>query len=711
MSSGDGRPRGWGRPEGAGQGTHAAAAPDAAADAAAAAAASDAADAADAAAASDVGAEAADEEARYQALQALGPGAPGAWELLGEGLHDASWRVRRAAAGGFVRMGEPERAARLLAAVLTEEGETGARNAAAEGLVLLGHHALPTVLALLGHPDAGQRKFAADILGQVGLREAEGPLVGALTDGDPNVRGAAAEALGRVGGGRATAALGALLAGGDPPLQLAALEGLASLGAPPPAADLLPLLSRPLLRRSALRLLALTGEPAAAGPACRLLAEAPALASECLGVLGGLEARAPAAERPALEEAVRAALSSAPPRDTLVPLLAAALVGPSEGAARGAALVARLLGLEALAPALASCVHGDALDASLLAALEALGPRGAARLLASLEGLPAHGRERAAQVVPGLTREEHLPELVRLAREGSSEAAALALRALGASGAAEALAPLLDLLSCPPLDAHAARALVALAERRPEEVREALAARQDAPLTPGGVAVRARLLGPGALGVLRRALREASVEVRASAAAVAGELGEAGGAELARLALADEEPSVRTGVARGLARLGRERGAPLVSVALGDHDVRVRLAAVEAAGQLGASEHRAPLAALVAHPEARVASAAVRALGRADWLDGALLARAAAHPDPEVVKEALTAGAHLPGAEALAAGLLSHGRWDVRAAAARLLTAQGGAGAMAAVEGALGRETDGLVRGLLEAARRRLGAP
>jgi HEAT repeat protein len=171
---------------------------------------------------------------------------------------------------------------------------------------------------------------------------------------------------------------------------------------------------------------------------------------------------------------------------------------------------------------------------------------------------------------------------------------------------------------------------------------------------------------------------------------------------------------VRQSAVRGLARLPAGDAEALLAVAFEDPNALVRLEAIEVAGRVGARGRAEALVALLAHPDARTAAAAVRALGRMEWLTPELLARAAAHADAEVVKDALVAGAHLPGMEALAGQLLAHPRWDVRAAAARLLTSRAAPATLApatlaAVEAALARETDGLVRGVLEEARLRLG--
>ncbi|HEX8536201.1 MAG TPA: HEAT repeat domain-containing protein, partial [Cystobacter sp.] len=168
------------------------------------------------------------EEVRYRALLSLDVSRPEAREALVTGLHDESWRVRRAAADGLVRLPDRRAVVERLIAVLGERDETGARNAAAEALSGMGTTAVMPLVRLLGHVDPDLRKFAADILGQLALPEAEGALVAVLLeDADLNVRVAAAEALGRVGGRGASFALERVLSNPEPLLRLSALESLA----------------------------------------------------------------------------------------------------------------------------------------------------------------------------------------------------------------------------------------------------------------------------------------------------------------------------------------------------------------------------------------------------------------------------------------------------------------------------------------------------
>ncbi|MDX2011796.1 MAG: HEAT repeat domain-containing protein, partial [Myxococcaceae bacterium] len=192
-------------------------------------------------------------EGRYRTVAELSAG-PGAVPELIEALFDESWRVRRLAAERLGTLGAQDELVGLLLEVLTRRGQPGARNAAATALSHLGGVAVAPLVRLLRDVDPDQRKFAADILGELGLEAASPALIDALTDADPNVRVASAEALGKTGGPLARAALEALLARTDPLLQVSALEALTVLDAPPLPA-LVPLVAHPLTRRSAWRLM------------------------------------------------------------------------------------------------------------------------------------------------------------------------------------------------------------------------------------------------------------------------------------------------------------------------------------------------------------------------------------------------------------------------------------------------------------------------
>ncbi|MBX5482314.1 MAG: HEAT repeat domain-containing protein, partial [Myxococcaceae bacterium] len=192
--------------------------------------------------------------------------------------------------------------------------------------------------------------------------------------------------------------------------------------------------------------------------------------------------------------------------------------------------------------------------------------------------------------------------------------------------------------------------------------------------------------------------------LRAAAAEAAGEAGGEGMSELVRLALSDESVQVRAAAARVLGRLSAEEAVPLIRVALADEEAEIVAAAIEAAADARAPELAPRLRELVGASDSLTAIRALRALAQLGELDAPTFTRAVAHADPEVVREALIAGAALPEAEAHGRALLSHPRWDLRATAARVLASSGGAGAAEAVARALEREPDALVREALEEA-------
>lgn len=641
--------------------------------------------------------EPASEEARYQALLALPGEAPQALEALVAGLHDESWRVRRAAAEGFGRLPERMPAVERLVAVLGERGETGARNAAAEALVGLGQDSVGPLLRLLGHADPDQRKFAADILGQLAQPEAEPALVQVLAaDADVNVRVAAAEALGRLGGEAAVRVLEQVLH--TPPLllRLAALEALVALRRPPPLPELVPLLAEPRLRRGAYRALGLIPEVAATELACRGLASPVRSVREAaLGALGEQARLAEPARRVELEECVREALLGLPQALAYVEQGLEA----EEVAVRAGALVAAAALREAqLAPAVAEVAREPRLLPEVLRTLSRLGPEAGRALLVSVGYLSLPARVAAGQALMELVRPVDVPALVAMLGWGEPALQELALRALGRTRSPEAVGPLVERLGDELLAPVAARALVTLATSCLGPVCQALEevlARGGAPAAVGALA---RVCGDHCLPLLRRTAREASPELRAAAVEAVAELEPQGGLELARSCLVDEAACVRAAAVRVLGRLAGPTAGTLLARALQDEEEPVRLAAVEALGECGAREHSAELAPWVAHPEGGVALRAVQALGLMGALTPELLRRAAAHADPEVVKSALQAGTTLPQGLALAVELLGHAAWDVRMAAARVLGEHGTPECLGAARRALEQEVDALAR-------------
>ncbi|NTX16734.1 HEAT repeat domain-containing protein [Myxococcus sp. CA056] len=646
------------------------------------------------------------EEERYRALQELDPRGEGILDVLLTGLHDESWRVRHAAAEGLQRLAAPEDVALRLVGVLGERGETGARNAAAEALVGLGLPALRPLVKLLGHADPDQRKFAADILGQLGLHVAEAPLVQALEDPDLNVRVAVSEALGRVGSEHGARALERLLGDPEPLLRLSALEGLVLLRRPPPLPVVVALLDDARLRRSAFRALGLIPQVAATERLCLGLESATRSVREAaLAALGTQASLVEPARRCELEAVIRAALRRLP---DAVARLAQALESEDVTVRAGALLAVAALGEASLAVPVAEAAREDRLLRDVLSTLGRLGAEGGRTLLAAMSDLSAPARAAAAEALVDLVDATSVTPLCALLEWAEDDLRGVVVRALGRTRSSEAAGPLVDLLRDSVTAGAATRALGVLAGSCRGAVLAALEDAVARRATPVAVAALGRVGGAPALPSLRKLARDVDPRWRAAAVEVAGEVDGGVGRELARAALADEAAPVRAAGARAMGRLGGTEAGALLRSALQDEESSVRRAAVEAVGESGAMDRVTELEPLVRHPDGALAVAAVRALSRLGRVGERVLREASGHPDAEVVKAVLSAGAVSREGVSLAVSLLEHPHWDVRAAAARVLGDSGGPECLGPTQRALEAESDVLARQALSDAVERL---
>ena len=646
----------------------------------------------------------AEAEARYRALDELPVGSSAIPSLL-FALRDESWRVRRLAAE---RLGAHEvtpETMQQLVGMLGQRDDTGARNAAAAVLSQLGAAALPSIVTLLTHADPDQRKFAADILGSLRLAEAVGPLVSALQDSDPNVRTAAAEALGHVGGPEARRALEKLLVSRDVLLRVCALEGLSELRLPVPLPMLVPLLTDPLTRRSAWRLLGHVHHPTASMLTVRALAarESRDSALVSIGASG-----APLSNE--TEGELRIALR---PVGDVISWLEGALISPDEELHLGAILVARALGDPLLALAIAGSVRGGRDGEVALQTLLRLGLPGARALLSSIEALadlPAEARAVAADAIVRLAEPPLCDALIALMDSGDPELAELGARALGRTRTREAIAPLVRSFGDDTLAVHAWRSLVHLAQTWPDEVRSALAPLVAGQLRPHAVRAWGEIMGPRAHDVIKRALHDPDETVRA-AAAEASLFTPKDTVVVLQAALMDESALVRRAATRTVGRVAPVDGRPLLARTLKDADATVLALACASAGELGHIGGAARLDELSRHADAGVALAALEGLALMGRLSDELLLRAAGHADAEVLKLAFGLGADRPLLLDKAVAALLHPRWDVRVAAARLLAVSAGREALAPLQDAVAREiADGVAHELLTEAVETLAA-
>jgi HEAT repeat protein len=670
-----------------------------------------------------------EEEVRYRAASELDASDADQRELLLSLLGDPSWRVRSAAVERLVTTGKVADVLPPLLGSLSGGSSVGVGDAAGVALTRLGEAAVLPLVSRLDGPDADLRQAAAHVLGSIGDRRAVAPLAARLADPDPNVRAAAMEAMGKIGGPEAGDTLLAAMDSDDQTLRLSAVEALLSMRVCPPAARLEPLLADRAVRRPVYRVLGYCDEPEAAPLLARGLTESSKGAREAaLAGIGMQRTRRPAGDLKHLAAAVRGAAAAGA---ALGPC-AEALSAEDVAVAVGALSVLGWAGSVSDVGAMLRLAEDDRLRPFVEESLESL-PRGQPlrdAAAAALEDQGPFGRITALALLSRLGSPAALEALVREASDPNGYLQAEAIAALGLLSDARAVGPLVALLGddAPAVSGIAATALVRIGQESPGTCAVALTSLRDR-FKSSPSASLLRVLGTlGSaedLPRFRAGLRRPAVVQRMAAAGAISSLAQRGmvvGDEVPELvgALADGAWSVRAAAARAfveLARVGASRRSPLSAEAtealtkgLGDPEPAVRAAAVDALGATGQPEQARPIAALARAPEVPpvVMLAALRALVQLGQAPPDVVSRAAVHPDPEVVKEAVAAAARLPGpdGEALLRQAAENPRWDVRQAAARAMLDRGDPALREAAAALAARETDPLVaRAFAEAAQ------
>jgi HEAT repeat protein len=653
-----------------------------------------------------------DEEDRRRALADIPEGwTAGTLAVLIDAMGDPSWRVRKDAVARIARWPDPDGAVPMLIATLVDDSNVGLRNAAVEALAAIGR---PSVGPLGTALEAGgdHRKFLIDALGAIGDRSAVNVLVRRLDDPDENVRAAAAEALGNLGGADAVSALRKRLSGADLLGRLAAIEALNRLGAQVPVAELLPMLSQPILRRAVLEALGHSGD----------LAALPMLAEGIVDRTRGVrEASAVAlcalhagqkdeGLRSAIEDAVRARSSVA--MEGLIFAVSADAVGVRRAAVS-------VLGWgrwpEAL-PRLVDALRDEEIHDATRGAIVAYGAAAVEPLSQLVREAGQELRSEIIGIFPRLGAEAGSPRvtalLTRALDDEDPAAAAAAARALGEVGGKEALGALFHALGRTDdvqVPQAASVALGKLGRRFYDEVRMLIGARG---LETGVSGVfLCRVLGmlgraedrPLLLGALKTdtpALRRAAVE----ALGVLGPASES--REALSYALADEDAHVRASAAEALGSLGDPEAVLALVHATSDDVESVRIAATRALGALGDRRAAPALREMLRAQTGILTVHAVESLGRlrpgTDGDPEEVFLEILSHKDPEVVKAAICVLAARQSAKSTAGlvTVLGHAKWDVRRQAAQSLASRISVDPVAvrALEVRLAGERDALVR-------------
>lgn len=222
-----------------------------------------------------------------------------------------------------------------------------------------------------------------------------------------------------------------------------------------------------------------------------------------------------------------------------------------------------------------------------------------ARSLGELRSRRAWRRASAAYRLGDMGCEEVAPSLLAALDDPNRTVRAAAARSLGRLGIVDAAKPLVE----------------ALVSRR----------------VPNGVAGEALLeLGPAAVPELRAIAEHPSQQLRATAIALLGLVGDSADSPLAVRCLADPSAEVRAAAARTLARIGGSAAEPALCSTLED---RIPFVRAEAAVALGVIGTRAPLPRLLEMARTddfRPARAAAQAVAR---ISPKALAAAAEEPE------------------------------------------------------------------------------
>lgn len=631
---------------------------------------------------------------------------------LGALLGDEDWRVRKQAAETASASLLTPGVIDVLVVGLLQPDDVGLRNAAVEAFARAPVGEANVVAEALGRALAEAprtaRKFVASAL--VGAGEgALAPLATLVRDDDVMTASCAIEALAAVArrgvdGAAVEALLLETLGRSEPVIRLAALDGLLATEAVVDASRIAPLLEDRITRPSALQLL----------PRARSVRPSP-------------DARATgpqASESERVDEVVTLLLGTlADPRSTVETALALARRGEADGAlgAIGPALSRAFAELDAYAidelsraidfrpPTDARAIARVALEGRELRLLPSIVELGARAeldppcreaLLAlghvAVAPLASIARARAADDVrvaswaleaasdlAALSPREELGEAIeslrQLARamldqgeQVAAHAAASTLARWGEAADAHAIAERVDAHGTA-YEAAAVSAVEQIASRAPSAARESLPARVGR-RSLSSPSLRAAPDLRALLGSEDPALRAHSLDDVVAITSI-DEL------ELVALCLTDGDEQVELAALRALTRA---RGASVVASAIAAARIAtrselapVRAEAIQCLAQLGAFGRTSMsdvLTAALSDTSPGVVIAALRVLGVAAGSEAlaASVDAALAHPDAEVVKEALLA---VPVTRVVepAVAALGHEHWSVRARAAEVL--------------------------------------
>ncbi len=626
-------------------------------------------------------------------------------DILFKALGDESWRVRKAAVEVAAEYSFDDQLLKLLLQGLSSQDNAGLRSSASEVLVKAGKKAMGAVVQLLEHADRDIRKFAADILGDMGLTESVPFLTRSLSDEDENVRGAVAEALGAIGDPSCVPDLLASLNDDGLLVKLSSLDSLNKLGAHVPFEVLQSLLQIRPLRPLVYRLMSGLHDPGDMKKAAEILvvgldSKAKADLAAASWSLSRLVKRMDKDMQVGVEVSVAKSAS-----DRLCGALERLL--DSDDREQKAAAVT-LLGWTGRTQAVESLLRAAAderLSEQVFAALDAIGPKGAARLEELLDDLGRAEKVLALQMLGRYRKKSTLPSVVQKCLDEDQEVAHAAQYALGQMGDAFVIPSLVEILRS---DGKACKgavgALSILGARYHDEVMKSLKE-----VMESGFAGARRYAAEAICGVASK-LDQAMLEeltqdhdpaVRAHATSALGRVGEDGVVEKIRMMLADESEIVRIASARALGLQKSHDAVDGLVLLFKDEHPKVIIEALRALEKLGYNDAVEMIVPLLSSEDVLVALTAAHTLGVLGWDgDSKLLDGLRKSADPEVLKELLGNSQKWLKSKRcdLIAAAIEHSRWDVRMAAVKAISICRDEDCFSMLSNHIEKESDDLVK-------------
>lgn len=557
-------------------------------------------------------------------------------DLLVAALGDSSWRVRKTAEEGLeAYLGDEQLVVALIGALRSEEN-AGMRNSAAEVLIKAGKHAVPFLIKILKDPDRDIRKFAADILKEIGDRTAVSSLIDALRDPDNNVSSAAAEALGKIGGEDVVNSLVPILSEDDLWLRFSALEAMGRIGKGLPVEPIIRLLPEKLLTKAALDALGKTCDPRVIPYMIEHIADKRKGVREA-AVTGffNIYKSLTVDERPKIHEEIRVKADPG--------LLAGLLDSPSKELHKGIVLLFGIIGRDIELLNLAS---DKDLQIAVTDAFVNMGKKGLKTLEKAFSGSDDRMRAYICEALGVMGDKDGLNTLIKALSDSYGHTRQAAAVSLGKLNSADAIPVLIPLLADEYEDVEeaAVKALIRLGKDFHEQairgLRTGMADRYPR-LRRNVAAILGEIGGIDALPFVVAALKDDDRDVRKAAASALGNLMLEEGIEHLALALADEDEQVRLAAVHALSKFSNSEAVRLLTLAADDEDIWVRVAALKGLSKFDSSDASDTVASKVTDDVGVVAITAINAIFAMKGKDAApFLKKGLQHPDPDAVRAA-----------------------------------------------------------------------